>query len=550
MGAVKACMKQAFPFEKDLDNWYATADIRPGSPVRKELEEKVADQMYRANLRSGFLGGVQKGLAKFGPMWRDHWGNNALMVMLWGMLDPRPVPRESKAQEAVALLALGGVAIVGPESCNGKVQGPECVWETREDPWLVVLQGKEGFRDNRTVRADEKIKERCREEACMWERCMLRTQCLLRASFIGPHLQLPSYIRRAATTANKEELRGALKSIEATGLPVPVNYPSPSAIDLYSVALRQEWRTEHTMRKETRRSMLLEQEGGPTATLGDLPLGTRFEWVVALPHKLREEYLNTLEQEERAALVAAALKSEEEHSDKLRLQAEAQWDDLSDEQRAKYEAEAQNITGKFSLPSPFGEAAKAIQAIFMFGYAECGRVFESVEDAYPEWILKALQDNAPTTAGTQMTEHWTKGLCSDVKLAVAQPMLPLYLAHAGLVPLDVIGDAVDAMLIDTAEGYAKPTNVFADRQVDDYLKMCLVVTILGNVPEHCDTVKEWVDDYFSGKWIALFKEPDTLDSSNDWFQAAVGPNTSKMNWIRAGLTKVQELKGWGNATNV
>ena len=53
--------------------------------------------------------------------------------------------------------------------------------------------------------------------------------------------------------------------------------------------------------------------------------------------QLREEYLNTLEQEERAALVAAALKSEEEHSDKLRLQAEAQWDDLSDEQRAKYE---------------------------------------------------------------------------------------------------------------------------------------------------------------------------------------------------------------------
>lgn len=293
--------------------------------------------------------------------------------------------------------------------------------------------------------------------------------------------------------------------------------------------------------------MLLDQEAGPTAQLADLPIETRFEWVAALPQKARQEYLNSLGADTKAELVTVANKHAEQRPAELRAAAEKQWEELSAEEKEKHEAEAATIASKFSLPSPLGEACKAIQAIYLFGYNECGKVYASVANAYPEWILKALKEKAPTTCGQPMTDIWANGLCKDMKQAVAQPMLPLYLCHAGLVSLDGIADVVDAMLVDTADGYPKPANIFRDQQVDDYLKMALCLKILGDVPEHAETVKEWVDDYFTSKWVALFKDPESLTSQNEWFQAAVGPNTMKMRWIREGLTEVAIFKGW-NAT--
>ena len=171
-------------------------------------------------------------------------------------------------------------------------------------------------------------------------------------------------------------------------------------------------------------------------------------------------------------------------------------------------------------------------------------MFESVEEAYPAWIMEALTAQAPTTVGAPTTQHWAKGLCQNVKEAVAQPMLPLYLCFTGVVEIDTIADAVDAMLVDTADGYPKPANIFSDRQVDDYLKACLVLKVLSRVPAHLETVQGWVDDYFSGRWIALFKDSGSLGSQNEWFQAAVGPNTMKIKWVREGLDAVRDIKGW------
>ena len=112
--------------------------------------------------------------------------------------------------------------------------------------------------------------------------------------------------------------------------------------------------------------------------------------------------------------------------------------------------------------------------------------------------------------------------------------------------MDAIADAVDAMLVDTADGYPKPANIFRDGQVDEYLKACLTIKVLGSTERHRETIMDWVDDYFTAKWIALFKDPESLTSTNDWFQAAVGPNTMKMRWIREGLIEVQKLKVWDN----
>ena len=65
-------------------------------------------------------------------------------------------------------------------------------------------------------------------------------------------------------------------------------------------------------------------------------------------------------------------------------------------------------------------------------------MFESVEDAYPAWIIQALTEHARETIGDAMTRIWSEGLCRDVKKAVAQPMLPLYLCYTGIVEVDVI----------------------------------------------------------------------------------------------------------------
>ena len=271
----------------------------------------------------------------------------------------------------------------------------------------------------------------------------------------------------------------------------------------------------------------------------------RVEWVSALPAKNRKAYLASLSDEDRGALLQGAFDREAGLPETIRQQAEVEWDGLGPEAREPYEQEAAAMRGKFSLPSPLGEACKAVQAIFMFGYRECDRVFDGVDEAYPAWIIKSLVETAPTTCGGPMTEVWSNGLCKDVKLAVAQPMLPLYLCYTEVIDIDVLADAVDAMLVDVADGYPKPANIFRDPQVDEYLKACLTVKILGDPGcKHRAQVLEWVDDYFSGRWITLFKDPESLESNNDWFQAAVGPNTMKMQWIRKGLTEVARLKGW------
>jgi len=546
MGAVKACMKQAFPIESDLDSWYALADLRPGNPARVSLEEKVQDQLYRAALRSGYTGGVQKGLDKFGPDWRDHWGNNALMVMLWGMLDPRPVPRENKAQEMVVCLVFAGVAMQGPKAYNGKVLGAQAVWQEKEDPWLVVQQGKEGFRDNRAVgKLDDKIRTRCREEAQMWERCMLRTQCLQRQRFIGAHLQLPSHLRRAAQMADVHELRKTLTKIEETGMALPKDYPTPSAMEIFASYLRLDSRKEKAERCAACRQILMDHPEGPLARLAEVDSEEeKVLWVASLPNKARNEYLNNMEPDESAALIALAMKQDEEMEDCIFAKAQSEWAEKDAAACEPYEKEASAYGSKYALPSLLGEATKAVQAIFMYGHTECSKVFDKMDEAYPEWILKALKSCAPTTCGAPMVSSWKETACTASKQALAQPMLPLYLCHAGLVTLDDIADQVDAILIDTAEGYPKPTTIFKDNQVDEYLKMALVIKILTDMPEHKDTVLEWVDDYFNGKWVALFKDPDSLSSQNEWFQAAVGPNTMKMRWIREGLTEVKKLKGW------
>ena len=74
--------------------------------------------------------------------------------------------------------------------------------------------------------------------------------------------------------------------------------------------------------------------------------------------------------------------------------------------------------------------------------------------------------------------------------------------------------------------------------------MALVIHVLADIPDLHDTVLEWVDDFFPMSWVKLFKVPESLHTQNEWFQAAVGPNTMKVKWIREGLTTVQVLKGW------
>ena len=114
----------------------------------------------------------------------------------------------------------------------------------------MVMQGKDGFRDNRAVgRVEEKIRERCKEEANMWERCLLRTQCLLHESYVGAHLQLPSLIRRGANMADSAELTAALAAIEASGKSLPQAYPSPTELDLFTSAFRIRFRKEEHERK-------------------------------------------------------------------------------------------------------------------------------------------------------------------------------------------------------------------------------------------------------------------------------------------------------------